>query len=369
MKFTPKRAPSAAELRLTEAQAAREAAQAEMEAAQTVLARLETAARAPAPIAAEIVLLDKDDAAAMSAWSVAGEGPAPLPDAERLSDLLRRLDAAEAQSRSAQGAMGAPRAAMNAAGIRAAAAQRAAYIAAKLVAIEEAEATLGPLKSAIAQIYEAKRRVDTAREGVLAGLAPAEDTREIFIALAEFDAKRKAAESIPMTELRAPDGAVPDGAHACTRPCRPRTCGQYLGRWRASAVRGQSWIVRKMSEAQSFTIANRFRAAQAASQGKPGVINLTPAPGEELVRVVCGQGADELNLEGKSYRRRDDGGFRIPRRHLDFALRNIGGFTEQALAKAESLRTIATAIHEMQPCNERDALSQSLADLFPGGAE
>ena len=74
-----------------------------------------------------------------------------------------------------------------------------------------------PLKAAIAQIYEAKRRVDAAREGVLAGLAPAEDTREIFIALAEFDAKRLEAESIPMNELRAPDGVVPNGQYELAR--------------------------------------------------------------------------------------------------------------------------------------------------------
>jgi hypothetical protein len=217
MKFTPKRAPSAAELRLTEARAAREAAQAEMAAAQTVLARLEAQARAPVPIQAEIALLDKDDAAAMSAWSITGTGPAPMPDTERRADLMKRLDAAEAQSRSAQGAMGAPRAAMNAAGQRAAAAQRAAYIAGKLVSLEEAEATLPPLKAAIAQIYEAKRRVDAAREGVLAGLALAEDTREIFIALSEFDAKREAAESRPMAEVLPPDGIVPNGQHELAR--------------------------------------------------------------------------------------------------------------------------------------------------------
>ena len=116
-------------------------------------------------------------------------------------------------------------------------------------------------------------------------------------------------------------------------------------------------------------IAQRFAAAQAASQGKPGTINLSPEPGEDIVRVVCNQGADEVNVEGVSYRRRDDGGFRIPRRHLTFELSNIGGFTEQRLTKAESLRGIATAINEMQPCNERDALSKSLADLFPDGAE
>jgi hypothetical protein len=112
-------------------------------------------------------------------------------------------------------------------------------------------------------------------------------------------------------------------------------------------------------------IAQRFASAQAASQGAPGVFNLSPEPGEDLVRVVCNQGADEVNIEGKSYRRRDDGGFRIPRRHLDFALRNIGGFTEQPITKAQGLQSIATAIHEMPVCREHDVLAQALADLFP----
>ena len=124
-----------------------------------------------------------------------------------------------------------------------------------------------------------------------------------------------------------------------------------------------------MTEEMATTIARRFARAQEAARGDPHVINLTPEPGEELVRVVCGQGADEVNIEGKSYRRRDDGGFRIPRRHLDFALRNIGGFAEQALTKAQGLQSIATAIYEMPKCRERDALAQALVDLFEPGSE
>jgi hypothetical protein len=218
MKFTPKKPPSAAETRLAEAQAAKAAAEVEMAAAQAVLSRLEAAARAAAPLVAELSLIDRDDAAAMAQWAANPNGKeAPVRDGERRAGLMKRLEAAEAQSRSAQGAMAGPRAAMNAAGQRAAAAQRAAWVAAKLVAIEEAEATLEPLKSAISQIYSAKRRVDAAREGVLAGLAPAEDTREVFIALSAFDHRRRAAESIPMSEIKAPDGIVSDGQHQLAR--------------------------------------------------------------------------------------------------------------------------------------------------------
>jgi hypothetical protein len=219
MKFQPKKPPSAAELRLAEAHKAKAEAEAEMEAARAVMARLESAARAPAPISAELAMVDKDDAAAMSQWAANPNGvDAPTPDADRRSELLKRLAIAEAQARSAAGAMAGPRDALNAAGQRAAAAQRAAWIAAKLVAIEEAEATLPPLQAAIAQIYEAKRRVDAARNGVLADLKPdGEDSREIFVKLHEFDLRRREAEAIPMAELKAPDGIVPDGAHELAR--------------------------------------------------------------------------------------------------------------------------------------------------------
>ena len=88
-------------------------------------------------------MLDKDEFAAMAQWAAdPNAGAAPTPDAERRAELLKRLAGAEAQARSAAGAMAGPRAAIAAAGARASAAQRAAWIAAKLVAIEEAEATL-----------------------------------------------------------------------------------------------------------------------------------------------------------------------------------------------------------------------------------
>ena len=55
--------------------------------------------------------------------------------------------------------------------------------------------------------------MDQAREGILAGLSPGEDTREVYIALAAFDTKRRSAESIPMSEIKVPDGIVPDAQH------------------------------------------------------------------------------------------------------------------------------------------------------------
>ena len=63
----------------------------------------------------------------MAQWSADPDaGSPPIPDAERRVDLQKRLVVAEAQARAATGAMSGPRAAMNAAGIRASAAQRQA---------------------------------------------------------------------------------------------------------------------------------------------------------------------------------------------------------------------------------------------------
>jgi hypothetical protein len=103
-------------------------------------------------------------------------------------------------------------------------------------------------------------------------------------------------------------------------------------------------------------IANRFKAAQEAAAS---------APDEEICRAVSNQGADEINVEGQSYRRRDDGGFRIPRRHLSFELRNIGGITEEPLTIAQGLKSIAVAIAEMPDCHERDILSAALTSIWP----
>ena len=65
------------------------------------------------------------------------------------------------------------------------------------------------MKAAIAQIYEAKCRVDAVREGILAGLKSVDYTSEIFIAVAAFDGKSRAAERVPMAELTPPYGIVP----------------------------------------------------------------------------------------------------------------------------------------------------------------
>ena len=215
MQFTKRKPPSAGEQRLAEAQAAKAEASAEMQRHQGVMDRLDRQIRAVAPAEAALARFDAEQSAKLATWAADEDaGAAPQPDWQLRERLERELSAARATAASAAGAKAVPLAAMNAAGQRAAAAQRAAWVAAKLVAIEEAEATLEPLKAAIAQIYEAKKQVDAVREGILAGLKPGDDTSEIFIALAAFDGKRRAAESVPMAELTPPTGIVPSAEHA-----------------------------------------------------------------------------------------------------------------------------------------------------------
>jgi hypothetical protein len=207
MKFTPKRAPSAAEQRLADAQAARADAEAEMQRHQAVINRLDRQIRAVAQAEAALARFDADQSAKLGTWAQTGEAEAPQADWQQRERLERELSAA----RAAAGAMSGPRAATAAAGQRAAQAARQIWIAAKLVSIEEAAETLEPLRAAIKGIYEAKRRVDAAREGVLRDLRHEDgDVGEVFQALAQFDNRRREAESIPMSEIKMPDGIVPD---------------------------------------------------------------------------------------------------------------------------------------------------------------
>lgn len=94
-------------------------------------------------------------------------------------------------------------------------------------------------------------------------------------------------------------------------------------------------------------------------------IELSPhiAPGEELIRLTNNFGADEANLEGVSYRPDHRGAFWIPRQLVTPELRNIGGFVERPIAKAESLQDIATHIGLMAKCRERDVLEAALVSL------
>jgi hypothetical protein len=94
-------------------------------------------------------------------------------------------------------------------------------------------------------------------------------------------------------------------------------------------------------------------------------INLTPEPGDELVPLRNGFGSSELNIGTSRYVPDALGIFWVPRHSVDRTLLTIAGFHVEAPTKAESLRAVATAICQMQPCAEKDALRAALAGLFP----
>ena len=93
-------------------------------------------------------------------------------------------------------------------------------------------------------------------------------------------------------------------------------------------------------------------------------INLTPEPGDELVPLRNGFGANELNIGTSRYVPNSHGIFWVERSRVTPDIVTIAGFHVEPPTKAESLRSVATAIHNMPKCPERDALSASLANLF-----
>ncbi len=172
----------------------------EMAAAHAVIERLDRASGAAASIAAELAGLDSAEAAAMSAWaSDPAAGDAPMPDADRRAELQRRLSAAQQQAASAQSAKAAPQAVLQAASTKLNATNCAAWVASKHVLIEEAQATPPPLAAAIAKVFEAKRRVEAARQAILSELNPTDtDARDCFVALEAFDRQRQGSEFVPL---------------------------------------------------------------------------------------------------------------------------------------------------------------------------
>ena len=65
--------------------------------------------------------------------------------------------------------------------------------------IEDAEPLLSEMRAAIDAVHECKYRVDAARAAILSGLSSDQpDTREILVALEQFDRARQVAESKPI---------------------------------------------------------------------------------------------------------------------------------------------------------------------------
>ena len=71
-----------------------------------------------------------------------------------------------------------------------------------MIAIEEAGSRLEPLKSAIAQVYDAKRKIDLLARAFSPVSRRSDDTREVFIALSAFDHRRREAEWVPMDRAK-----------------------------------------------------------------------------------------------------------------------------------------------------------------------
>ena len=79
-------------------------------------------------------------------------------------------------------------------------AHRAVWVASELVLLDEAQSTLAPLAKAIAAAFAEKRKIDAARQAILAELRSDDEAhREIFVGLGAFDRARHDAESVPHT--------------------------------------------------------------------------------------------------------------------------------------------------------------------------
>ena len=88
------------------------------------------------------------------------------------------------------------------------------------------------------------------------------------------------------------------------------------------------------------------------------------------MRLLSGQGSDEINVAGKSVSPRQARRFlRAAEVTLRFELLTVGGFYPAPISKAESLQDVGSAIHAMHPCPEKVAFAIALADLFEPGSD
>jgi len=121
-----------------------------------------------------------------------------------------------------------------------------------------------------------------------------------------------------------------------------------------------------MTEEMATTIAQRFASAQAASAGYSHAIELSPPPEDAVVRLLSGQGSDEINVAGKSYRQDKRGAFFVPQKHVTRELLTVGGFYPAPISKRDSLQDVGSAILAMPDCPEKVvALAIALADFSP----
>ena len=94
------------------------------------------------------------------------------------------------------------------------------------------------------------------------------------------------------------------------------------------------------------------------------IVNLTPEPGDELVRLKNNQGCDEVNLGTRSFRPDHRRAFWIPKKDVAPELLSVAGFYFAPLSKREALQDVAGAVVAMPECREKAALGHAIADLF-----
>ena len=91
------------------------------------------------------------------------------------------------------------------------------------------------------------------------------------------------------------------------------------------------------------------------------ILNLTPAPGDELVRLVNPQGASELNVDGRSFVADHRGEFHVQKKYVTPETLTIAGFVVKPLTKAEGLQDVGRAIGALPACPEKGPLTAVLA--------
>ena len=152
------------------------------------------------PTRAALAAFDSEHSLALATWARVTGSPLPQIDAAMRSALVSALDDATAQAAAATAALESLQAEARLAAEKASLAHRAVWVASKMVLLDEAESTLAPLAKAIAAAFAEKRRVDAARQAVLAELRSDDEAhREIFVGLGAFDRARHDAESVPHT--------------------------------------------------------------------------------------------------------------------------------------------------------------------------
>ena len=197
-KFTKHLSPARARLR--DAITAKAAGVADVALVQSRIDRLRSVVDSVEPGTAALAAFDSEYSAALATWARVTGSPLPKIDAEKRAKLVSAFDDATAQAAAAAAAMENMQADARAAADKASGAHKAVWVASRLVLLDEAQSTLEPLAKAIAAAFAEKRRIDAARQAVLAELRSDDEThREIFVGLGAFDRARPDAESVPHT--------------------------------------------------------------------------------------------------------------------------------------------------------------------------